>query len=460
MKEFFSRLFRRFRIWYHTLRPTYALILGYSCYVLIVFALLCLPICWKVSHISLIDSLFTAIAVISTAGKQSVNFAETYNILGQIVILLGIQIGGLGYMTLGSLAILASKGHLSKKRLQIGKAVLAMPEYFEPYRFFRHILVFTLSIELIGTLILWGCFWAAGTPKPLWAAIFHSVSAFCTAGVSIFPDNLESFSENSAICLTIALLSLLGSIGFIVMEDIYRSAKSRSFRTTLTTRIIVAATFGAVLVGTLFFFFDSTLAKFPLEKRTLTAFFQAVTALTTAGFHTVPVSNLAAASMVIVMILMTLGASPSGTGGGLKTTTWSAAIAAISSFMRGQEEITFFKSKVPQGRITAAFAAIALYMITFAVGTYCLLLFESQFHPFEYVVFEAIGALGTSGLSFGITPDLSIEGKIIIMVLMFVGRLGVVSLTLGAVALYHDILDAPDEPDELPTMIDETDIIL
>jgi len=458
MKRFFRRFFQRYWIWYYTLRPTYALMVGYTFYVLVTFALLCLPICRNVSDVSLIDSLFTAIAVISTAGLQSVNLAETYNALGQFVILLGIQIGGLGYMTLGSLVILASKGYLPKNRLKIGKAVLAMPESFDPLRFLRHIFVFTLSIEVIGAVILWICFLAAGTPHPLWAAIFHSVGAFCTAGISIFPNNLESYADNPAICVTIALLSLLGGIGFIVLDDLYRSIKSKSVRTTLTTRIILVATFGAILVGTLFLFFDPNLSTFPLKQRILTAFFQAVSALTTSGFNTVPISNLSAATMVIVIILMTLGASPSGTGGGLKSTTWSAAIAAIVSFFRGQEEITFFKSKVPHGRITAAFASITLYMTTFAVGTYCLLLLDS--HPFECVMFEVASALGTVGLSYGITPELSTTGKIIIMLLMYIGRLGVVSLALGAVALYHDILHDPNEPEEPPTPVEEDDIVL
>jgi len=455
MRELFRRLHKRYRIWYYTLRPTYALMVGYTFYVLVTFLLLCLPICRNVSDVPLIDTLFIAIAAISTAGLQSVCIAETYNTIGQIVVLLGIQIGGLGYMTLGSFVILASKGHLPKNRLNIGKAVLAMPESFDPHRFFRHIAVFTLSIELIGAFILWLCFWHAGTPNPLWAAIFHSVAAFCTAGISIFPNNLESFADNPAICLTIAALSLLGGIGFIVMDDLYRSLKSKSLRTTLTTRIILVATFGALLVGTAFLFFCPHIAELPLKQRLLMAFFQTVSALTTSGFNTVPINNLAGATIVIVIVLMTLGASPSGTGGGLKTTTWSAAIAAITSFFRGKEEITFFGSKVPQGRITAAFASITLYMIAFVIGTYCLLLSDS--HPFERIVFEVASALGTSGLSFGITSELSTTGKIIVMLLMYIGRLGVVALALGAVALYHDILH---EPAHTSPPVKEDDIVL
>ena len=455
MKDFFLRC----RIWYHTLRPVYVLVLGYAFYVAIIFVLLCLPICWSVSDVSLIDSLFIAVAVISTCGLQPINFAETYNILGQIVVLLGIQISGLGYMTLGSCVILASKGHLSSKRLKIGQAVLAMPEFFDPRRFLQHIIVFTLGIELIGTLILWACFLESGTPNPLWAAVFHSVTAFCTAGISIFANNLESFSDNAVVSLTIASLSLLGGIGFIVMDDLHRSLQNKSLRTTLTTRIILAATFGSVLVGTLFLFFDPHIAGFPLKQRILTAFFQTVSALTTAGFNTMPVSNLASATIVIVIILMVLGASPSGTGGGLKSTTWSAAIATVSSFFRGKDEITFFNCTVPHSRTTAAFAAITLYMMTFAAGTYCLLLFES--HSFESIMFEVASALGTAGLSQGITPDLSAKGKIVIMLLMFVGRLGVVSLALGAVALYHDIsydFGVPVEPAPPPAKKD--DIVL
>jgi trk system potassium uptake protein TrkH len=410
---------------------------GYAFYVVIVFLLLSLPICWKVHWVSPMDNLFTAVSVISTAGLVTVDTTKTYNILGQLVFLLGIQVSGLGYMTIGSYAILASKGHLSKKRINIGKAVLAMPESFEPVRFLRHIIVFTFTIELFGAMILWQAFTEAGVPHPLWAAIFHSVASFCTAGFSTFPNSLETFSDNAKISLTISVLSLLGAIGFIVLDDLIRSVQSKHVKATLTTRIILVATFGAVAAGTVLLFFDATLSTLPLKERSLAAFFQTVSALTTSGFNTFPISKLTAATVMVVIILMILGASPSGTGGGLKSTTWSAAIATIMSFLRGHDEITFFKYKVPHGRITAAFASIALYLIAFSIGTYCLLL--SDCHPFEDTALEVASALGTVGLSRGITADLSFWGKIVIIVMMYVGRLGVVSLALGAVALYKDV---------------------
>jgi trk system potassium uptake protein TrkH len=319
-----------------------------------------------------------------------------------------------------------------------------MPESFEPVRFLRHIVAFTFTIELFGSLILWQAFTEAGIPNPLWNAIFHSVAAFCTAGFSTFSNNLESFSGNAKISLVVSILSLLGAIGFIVLDDLIRSVKSKHVRATLTTRIILVATFGAVTAGTVLLFFDAAVAHLPLKERVLVAFFQAVSALTTSGFSTFSIGTLSNATVMVVIILMILGASPSGTGGGLKTTTWSAAIATILSFLRGQDEITFFKYKVPHGRITAAFASIALYLIAFSAGTYCLLLFDR--HPFEDIALVVESALGTVGLSRGITEDLTFAGKIVIIVMMYVGRLGVVSLALGAVALYKDVSHENPEP--------------
>ncbi|MDR1925606.1 MAG: hypothetical protein LBQ66_14630 [Planctomycetaceae bacterium] len=427
--------------WFSTLRPIHTIFLGYIFYVFIIFLLLSVPICWRsgVDGVSFIDTLFIATSVISTSALMPIQTTQVYNMLGEIIILFGVQIGGLGYMTIGSYAILASKGHLSANRINIGKAIFAMPASFNPVRFLRHIMIFTVSIEAIGALFLWQAFTEADVPNPLWAAIFHSVTSFCTAGFSIFPNNLEGFVSNVKVNIIVTVLNLLGAIGFIVLDDIYRTISSGKLKTTLTTRIILVSTFSAIVIGTFLVFFDDHVAELPIKERFLVSFFQTVSALTTSGFSTYPVSKISAATVMIIMILMILGASPSGTGGGLKSTTWSAAIATIISFMRGRDEITFFGSKVPHGRVTAAFAAFALYLITFSIGAYFLLLFED--HKFEDIVFEVASALSTVGLSRGITPELGTVGKLIIITIMFIGRFGVVSLALVAVAFYKEKFD-------------------
>jgi trk system potassium uptake protein TrkH len=384
----------------------------------------------------MLDTLFTSIAVISTAGLPAVNTPETFNVWGQCVILIGMQVGGLGYMTLGSLALLASKGRLTRNRINIGKAVFSMPDTFDPNSFFKHIAAFTVSLETIGALFLWHAFAAAGIPHPLWNGIFHSVAAFCPAGMCLCPNGLESFGGNIEVNLVVCALSLCGAVGFIVLDDFYRSVKSRSVKATLTTRIILSCTVSAIVIGTMLLFFDQYLAQLPLKERMLAAFFHTVSALTTLGFNTVPVSQMAVSTLTVLIILMILGASPSGTGGGLKSTTWSAAVATIVSFMRGHDEVTFFGSKVPHGRLTAAFASIAMYLIAFSLGTYLLLLLENRL-PLEDAAVEIASALGTVGLSRGITGGLSAGGKIVVMAMMYIGRLGVISLALGAVALYQ-----------------------
>jgi trk system potassium uptake protein TrkH len=373
-----------------------------------------------------------AVSAVSTAGLLTVNPATDYSFFGQLVILAAIQIGGLGYMTFGSFVILASGGRISPSRLRIGRSILTMPEHFDPVTFLRHALFFTIFVQVIGSLALWWAFARAGVENPLWPAIFHSVSSYCTAGFSVFPNSLEQFSHDPVVKGIIAVLCYLGAIGFIVVTDIYQRMRGRSARITFTSRIILVATFGALIVGSILLFFDATLAELPLSERILAALFQAMAAQTTVGFNSVPVSSLSGSSVMILIVLMILGASPSGTGGGLKCTTWSAGLGACWSAMRGRKETTFLGSTVPGYRIQAAFAAFILYLIIYVLGCYVLLVVDN--HKFEDVVFEAAAALSTGGLSRGITPELSDMGKVVIMVLMFIGRAGVVSLGLAALA--------------------------
>ncbi|MDR2643084.1 MAG: hypothetical protein LBC74_09850 [Planctomycetaceae bacterium] len=450
-------LFERFNYWFGTLRPVHAIFLLYVIHVLVVFLFLNLPICWRseVSSVSVIDTLVLAVSVISTSALTPINPVEVYNFFGEIIILIGVQMGGLGYMIIGSYAILASKGHASDNRINIGRAIFSMPSKFKSTVFLKHIIAFTFSIEAIGTILLWQAFTEANVPNPFWAALFHSVTSFCTAGFSTFSDNLVQFAGNIKINIIVTTLNLLGAIGFIVLEDFSRAlygainyepdgdTNNIKFKATLTTRIILVSTFGAVLLGTVLLFFDANISELSIKERILVSYFQTVSALTTSGFCTYPIAKLSAATAMIIIIFMMLGASPCGTGGGLKCTTWSAAIGTILSSVHGRENITFFGCIIPHGRINAAFAAFALYLITFSVGAFALLTFEN--HDFESVVLEVASALSTVGLSRGITPELTIVGKLIIMIIMFMGRFGIISFALVAVAIYHDEITTPPE---------------
>lgn len=445
MATLYRRVTTSLKLFHRHLSPVQAVTLGYGTYILFIFIPLCLPLTWRIEHIRLLDSLFMAVSSVSTTGLVTVNTPDAYNFLGQLIILIGLQIGGLGYMTFGSFAIMASKGRVSHFRLKIGKAVFPMPEEFEPVSFIRRAVIFSLIIEALGAVGLYFAFARTGLKSPLWPAIFHSISAFCTAGFSVFPNSLESYRADVWVNLIISFSSILGAIGFIVISDFWLEIRKRTHTITLTSKIILAATFGGIGIGAIILFFDSTISNLPFGERMLSAFFQSMTALTTVGFNTHPIGAISAASIVIVMVLMILGASPSGTGSGLKSTSWSAGLAAIWSSIRGRKEITFFGYTVPYYRIQAAFASFTLYLIAFAFGCFLLLLADN--HKFENVVFEVASALGNVGISRGITGELTSLGKMVIIGLMFVGRVGVLSFSLAALSRKAELGNIKKEDD-------------
>ena len=432
MQKPISTFLSGIRNFFAGLTPVQTLVFGYASYVLLIFLPLCLPFTWKVEHIGWLDHLFMATSAVSTTGLVTVNTPDAYNLLGQIILLLGFQIGGLGYMTFGSFAIMASRGRVSDSRIKIGRAVFSMPDHFEPVSFIRRAVIFSVMVEALGACGLYFAFSCAGVESPLWPAIFHSVSAFCTAGFSVFPNSLESFRSDIWVNGIISALSIFGAIGFIVISDLWISIRSRVKSITLTSKIILTATFGGMLVATVALYFDSDMASLPQGERMLAAFFQAMTSLTTVGFNTHPIGLVSHASVMVIIVLMILGASPSGTGGGLKSTSWSAGLAATWSMIRGRRDTTFFGYVVPNYRIQAAFASFTLYLMFFALGSFLLLLADK--HQFEDIVFEVASGLGTVGLSRGITGDLTELGKVTIICLMFIGRVGVVSLALAALS--------------------------
>ncbi len=430
MKDLLIALARRFHGWVSELDSTRLLLLGYTSYVVLGWLVLCLPIAHQTSGLKILDHLFMATSAVSTTGLTTVSTSDSYNFFGELVLLLLIQFGGLGYMTLSSFTMLALVGHLSPMRQRMSSTSLSLPQGFEVRAFLRVIVGFTLMIETIGALALYPVFVRHAVPQAVWNAVFHSVSAFCTAGFSLFNDSLESCRNDVQLNAVIAALSYLGAIGFIVMHDLWRSLRHLKPNITLTSKVILASTVWISLVGTVLFALDEPAVKaLPPGQRWMVSLFQVMTASTTVGFNTIPVAGLSASSLLLMTLLMIVGASPSGTGGGLKTTTFTALWAAMMSVVRRRDETTFLGREIPEHRMRSAVATMMFYTLTLAAGIYALALVEKS--PLPDQMFECASALGTVGLSRGITASLTPLGKFIIIALMFLGRVGPVGLGMA-----------------------------
>ncbi len=412
--------------------PSRSVALGYVAYTIVGWALLSLP----VSHehpVSSLDSLFIASSAMSTTGLATVDVASTYSWFGEAVILLLIQAGGIGYMTFGSFVVLAVTHRISEFRASVSGAAFSLPVGFDLPLFLRGVVIYTFSVEAIGAVLLALLFSARGVEAPVWQGVFHSVSSFCTAGFSLFPTGLMAFRDDVAVNFVVSALAYLGAIGFIVTLDVFRRMKGEIGGVTITTRIILRVTFLLAVCGTvLVFLHEPSIATLAPESRLLAAHFQVMSAMTTVGFNTVDVSVVSHPTVLVLLTLMVIGASPSGTGGGLKSTTFTALLAVLKANLRGEAEVRFWGRAVPTFRVRHAVSAATLYIVLLTVGTYLLTLTESQ--ELEPLVFEAASALGTVGLSLGITSSLTALGKLTLVALMVIGRIGPLTLSFALFA--------------------------
>ncbi|MGQ0793572.1 MAG: TrkH family potassium uptake protein [Deltaproteobacteria bacterium] len=419
------------------LRPFQLLALGFLSYVIIGALLLSLPFS-RAAPVKFVDNVFNVTSAMSTTGLATVSVADSYTFFGELVLLILFQLGGIGYMTVTSFIILSRGQTLSATRIKVLTAEFTLPEGFQITQFVKHIIVFTVLIEAIGTTLLFFEFRAAGVKDTLWSAVFHSVSAFATAGFSLNNNSLEDFRGNGIVNVTVALLCYLGAIGFIVLQDAFLAVRHREYRITFTSKVILGITVAIFFALTpLFYLVEPALVGLPTFERLLAAAFQVMTASSTAGFNTIPIGQLSAASLSLIIGAMIIGASPSGTGGGIKTTSISAFGGILVSTLKGNKVITFFGHEVPMFRLMTAISATALYIIVLQIGVFLLTLTEQQ--DSLKLMFEAASALGTVGLSMGITGELSHLGKWIVITLMFMGRVG--PLTIG-LALFHSPKDA------------------
>lgn len=423
--------------------PARLVMLGYLGYIVAGWALLCLPFAQHGPGVSSLDNLFIATSAVSTTGLTPVSVVDSYSPIGQAIIALLIQLGGIGYMTVGSFVVLARNRELSGFRTQIGQTVFSLPASFRVDKFISSVIKFTALIEILGAVALYAAFRRAGVQNAAWSAVFHSISAFCTAGFSLYNSSFEAWRGDFWINAVIAALSYLGAIGFIVCVDFWRMTIGKARSMTMTSRIILHATFWLAAAGTaLFFLIEPSIRTMPPAERLLAAFFQCMTAMTTVGFNSISIGAISKAAMLLLLVLMVIGASPSGTGGGLKVTTFSAVLGVMRSALRGERQVTFWGKPIPAHRIQVACAILGFHLAALAAGAFLLDLTEAA--PFDAVLFETASALGTVGLSMGITSSLTAFGKIVVVVLMLCGRVG--PLTLG-MALFHRRGPAAEAPD-------------
>lgn len=387
-------------------------------------------------HIHFIDALFTSVSAVCVTGLTVVDTATYFTRHGQIIILCLIQIGGLGIITFSSfLALFFGQGIGIRDRIVI-REMLNMEKIGTISEMLRKIILLTFTIELLGAITLmifwWNQGWSLGTL--IYNSIFHSIAAFCNAGFSTFSNNLTDYSHHPGILLTIGSLIVLGGIGFVVILDvggnrIFFTKQTHSKRLSVQTRMVLLITGILLVVGTLILYIlDRERIGY---DRLLTSIFSSITART-AGFNAIDYSVQPVPYVLIIIMLMFIGASPGSTGGGIKTTTLGVLVKSIIEIVSGQNRIILYKRRLPFLVLNRALVVFAFSVIVVFLAVFILSIFERA--SLIDLLFEAVSAYGTVGLSRNLTPSLSIAGKIVIMTTMFIGRLGALTLAFAITA--------------------------
>ncbi len=424
------------------LSPTQTLVLGFFALIIIGSLLLTLPIASADGQsISYINALFTSTSAVCVTGLVVVNTLEQWSMFGKIIILLLIQVGGLGFMTLAtSLFILMGRKIRLKERLIIQEA-LNQYTLSGLVRLTKNVFLGTLLIEGIGALFLSIRFIPKYGVEGIFKAIFHSISAFCNAGFDIIgTSSLSPYIGDVLVNFTIMMLIILGGIGFTVWLDVIRAAKNKAkkkyglVRTikklTLHTKLVLILTMLFIIIPFIVFFIvesinTDTLGQLSLGRKLLGSLFQSVTTRT-AGFNTMPLAQMSHASKFLTIILMVIGGSPAGTAGGIKTVTIGVLILAVRSVMKGKDETEAFNRTIPNSVVKKALAVIIISISVIISVTMLLSLTETG--SFMDIFFESVSAFATVGLSLGLTSSLTTFGKLIICLTMFIGRLGPVTM--------------------------------
>lgn len=411
------------------------IILGFSGVILLGTALLMLPISTHEGIVtSPLDALFTSTSAVCVTGLVLHDTATYWSIFGQAVLLLLIQIGGMGVITVAvSLAMISGRKISLMQRSTLQEAIAA-PKVGGIVRLTSFIVKATLLMELCGAAAMAPVFCRDFGVKGLWMAFFHSVSAFCNAGFDLMGtrgafSSLTGYASNPIINITVMLLIVVGGIGFLTWNDVWTNGR-RLHKYRMQSKVILCATAVLLLLPAVYFFFCEFTAL-PLGERILSSLFQSVTPRT-AGFNTVDLTALSEPGQFIVIVLMLIGGSPGSTAGGMKTTTVAVLFAAALSTFRRKEYAHFFGRRLDNEVIKNAATILMMYLVLFFAGGLIISMTEGL--SMIACLFETASAVGTVGLTLGITPGLGVVSRIILILLMFCGRVGGLTLVFATLS--------------------------
>ena len=422
------------------------IILGFIAIILIGALLLMLPVSSKAGIITPFnEALFTSTSAVCVTGLVVQDTATYWSWFGQGIILVLIQIGGLGVITIAVSFALLSGRKISLMQRSVMQEAISAPKVGGIVRLTGFILKGTFLVEFTAAFIMMPVFVKDFGAKGIWMAIFHSISAFCNAGFDLMGTknvkyaSLTSYISHPLINITIMLLIIIGGIGFLTWEDILKNKyRIKSYR--MQTKVILTTSLLLILFPAFFFFFRD-FADMPMQERIFSSLFQAVTPRT-AGFNTADLTMMTEDGLGIVIALMLVGGSPGSTAGGMKTTTLAVLIANTLACFRRKEDAQMFGRRIENSTVKDAATIFMMYIVLFFGGAIVISVVEDL--SFSTCLFETASAIGTVGLTLGITPGLGVISQIILMILMFLGRVG--SLTL----IYAALSDSGKKISKLP----------
>lgn len=410
-----------------TTSPTRIIVSSFALIILTGACLLSLPAASNDGlSIGFLDALFTATSAVCVTGLVVADTLTQWSLLGQIVILMLIQTGGLGIVTLATFFSVLLGKKISMKGKILAQESISDYSFTDVLHMIKSVVRITVSVELIGAILLSTSFIPKYGLRGIYLSVFHAISAFCNAGFDLIGEyrSLTQFNDDPVVIYTIAMLIITGGLGFIVWKDLYDFRKTRTLY--LHTKLVLIISAGLIVFGALFFFISEesnpqTMGSMNTFEKINAAIFHSVTCRT-AGFNSLPTGEMSEMSKIMTILLMFIGASPGSTGGGIKVTTFGILVLAILSNIKGNEETIVLKRRVHQVVVNKALSIAGLSMVLIFIMTTAIHSVDKL--PFINVLYEVTSAFGTVGLSTGITPGLHSLSKVMLIFTMFLGRVG------------------------------------